>query len=253
VQGASVVKTRLEALATRAWNLFETASARAPEVVVRPSVPILYFGDSEAYARAPLKVVTVGLNPSWREFPPGDPWLRFPRARVNGSIPALGEYLEALNEYFRTAPYRDWFDLGFEPILRGLGASYYSGAALHTDIGSPVATDPTWSRLGQRRQLLGDGASLWRDLVDVLRPDVVLISVARDHLRHVSTLPPSSWRVAYTVERENPFEVRSAQAEIGGSGVPIYFGRCVNKPFGSVSTPDKERIGRAIREELRGN
>jgi hypothetical protein len=64
-------------LAARAWALFDHAVENSNGVVVRPSILILYFGDSEAYRRSPLKIVTVGLNPSPREFPSSDPWERF--------------------------------------------------------------------------------------------------------------------------------------------------------------------------------
>jgi hypothetical protein len=243
------VREALRALAEEAWAQFEEASARAPEIVVSPSVPILYFGDSKAYARAPLKVITVGLNPSLKEFPSTDPWLRFPGARANGARPSVEGYLDSLDAYFRTRPYRGWFDPGFEPILRGIGASYYSGAALHTDIASPVATNPTWSGLKERRALVPDGAALWRELVEVLAPDVLLISVARRHLRHLGEV---RWRVFHIVERENPYEVLTASAVIGGRDVPVFFGRCVNIPFGSVAAAEKERIGSAIRGEVDG-
>lgn len=66
-------------------------------------------------------------------------------------------YLASLDAYFRTAPYTGWFNPSFEPLLRGLGASYYEAApsvALHTDLCSPLATDPTWSRLDPREQAL---------------------------------------------------------------------------------------------------
>lgn len=243
------MRDALRALAAEAWAQFEEASAGASEIVVTPSAPILYFGDSEAYSRAPLKAVTVGLNPSLREFPDGDPWRRFPGARSNGRRPTVESYLASLDSYFDTDPYRGWFDPGFEPILRGLGASYYAGAALHTDIASPVATDPTWSGLKQRRRLLPDGSGLWKRLVEVLAPDVVLISVARGHLCHLGDV---SWRVFHTVERKNPFEVLTTVATIGGRDVPVFFGRCVNLPFGSGATAEKERIGAAIRSELVG-
>ena len=38
------------------------------DVVVAPSLPILNFGNLDAYANSELKVVTVGKNPSDNEF-----------------------------------------------------------------------------------------------------------------------------------------------------------------------------------------
>lgn len=38
------------------------------ELVVKPSLPILYFGNLDAYRKSELKVITVGKNPSDNEF-----------------------------------------------------------------------------------------------------------------------------------------------------------------------------------------
>ena len=44
-----------------AWQAFDHA-ASPPRV--QPSAPILSFGNLEAYRASPLRVLTVGLNPS---------------------------------------------------------------------------------------------------------------------------------------------------------------------------------------------
>ncbi len=115
---------------------------------VKPAVPILFFGDLDAYRASPLRVLTVGLNPSLHEFPADDPFRRFPLAEGSlGGEPS--RYLDAMSAYFRTDPYVKWFS-AFEPLLKGMRASYYPGGAstaLHTDICSPVATNPTWNNL----------------------------------------------------------------------------------------------------------
>jgi hypothetical protein len=251
----------LESLAARAWSIFRDAQRDLPEVVVEPSMPILFFGDSEAYERSALKVATVGLNPSRREFPSNDPWLRFPEAAalsVNGSFgPDAGaDYLRFLNDYFRAQPYRGWFDAGFEPILRGLGASYYTGAesvALHTDLCSPIATDPTWTRLGvHAAKLSREGVELWRDLIDALAPDVLLVSVASRYLSHIAPEPIAQWRVLHTVERTNPFHVLVTEAQIGRRQIPVVFGRAAELPLGTVSHVAKAEIGASIRTFLDG-
>ena len=105
-----------------------------------------------------LRVLTVGLNPSLQEFPADRPFSRFPLDEGTAGR-GRDHYLYALSSYFRTDPYRAWFR-AFEPLLNGAGASYYEGftsTALHTDICSPVATDPTWkfSHPGQEHELGG--------------------------------------------------------------------------------------------------
>lgn len=143
------MRERLRELAHDAWDQHERAERESVHHLVRPSIPILFFGDSKAFASSPLRTITVGLNPSREEFPRRAPFLRFPAAEGT-SVRAPDRYLASLDAYFRTAPYTGWFNPSFEPLLRGLGASYYdqaSSVALHTDLCSPLATDPTWSRL----------------------------------------------------------------------------------------------------------
>ena len=114
-----------------AWQAFDRAADRTCRVT--PAVPILFFGDLDAYLASPLRVLTVALNPSGKEFPAGEPFQRFPLANGNREP---SRYLDAMSAYFCTEPYSGWFN-AFEPLLNGLGASYYKGAAstaLHTDI-----------------------------------------------------------------------------------------------------------------------
>jgi len=246
-------------LVNRAWELY-ARSLEAPETAtVQPSMPILYFGDFPAYGVSPIRIVTVGLNPSLQEFPVADPWSRFPAAaHLEGETvptsnePGPGAYLAALNGYFTTDPYR-WFNRSFEPLLRGLDASYYPGArstALHTDIASPVATSPTWGKLGGRRAQHEGGAELWRDLVEVLAPDIIILSVAREHLRAVTSQRLEEWRELMRIERDRPFVVSETRIVLRSRPAMVVHGRSTNVPFGSVSYPDRERIGAAIHARL---
>jgi len=112
-------------------------------------VPILFFGDLYRYRTSPCKIVTVGLNPSRIEFPQPDRFTRFKAAK--GLYPAIMQsdepyaaYVAAPCNYFIDDPYRAWFR-SLEPILQGAASSYYPGranCALHTDLCSPLATDP---------------------------------------------------------------------------------------------------------------
>src|SRR6266508_759600 len=115
-------------LLERAWALHRGADLDRVPHLVRPSLPILFFGDSRRYERSRLRVITVGLNPSRLEFPSDDPFRRFPAARAL-SAPlrdgSLELYRSALDDYFRVEPYDGWFKPSFEELLRGLGASFY--------------------------------------------------------------------------------------------------------------------------------
>ncbi len=51
---------------------------------------------------------------------------------------------------------------------------------IQTDICSPIATDPTWTKLSEdtREELFNIGFQLWQDLINILEPDILLISIA---------------------------------------------------------------------------
>jgi hypothetical protein len=228
-------------LIDEAWRQFDVNASEA--FLVRPSMPILWFGDLGAYRASPMRVVTVGLNPSGVEFPDTEPFQRFPAAtRTN--------YAAALNDYFRVAPYRRWFD-SYEPIRKGMGVSYYGqpgGTALHTDLCSPLATAPTWSGLtdGARARLIAPGRDLWLRLVDELAPHVVLLSIGSSYLAAIDAMAVSPWRSIHRVVREAPYETEATHIVLrSGRSVLAVRGRASQTPFGSVSKSDKLAIGQA--------
>ena len=187
------------------FGLYERAIVHHGEHIgaswlVPRSIPILYFGDLAAYRSSPRRVVTVALNPSLAEFAD---------ARFVIPDPLTPAALEgALSAYFGLRPYSGWFDPAFETLLQPLGVSFYGsrypgGApkwwrpqpnqALHTDLCSPLATNPVWSRLDEavRMHLRQVGIALWRDLITTLDPDLILVSVAREHLDAIGA---ADWR-----------------------------------------------------------
>jgi hypothetical protein len=251
----------IEQLVAEAWREYQRVEVHGNGILVRPSIPILFFGDSDRYFRSRYRIITVGLNPSLQEFPPSSRFSRFSSAKdVYPAIlrgDRIGAYLEALNAYFRTAPYIQWFN-SYEPLLTGMGASFYDGAectALHTDLCSPLATDPTWSRLTDRSRsdLTPAGRALWHELVRVFAPDAIIASVARAHLANVNFRKLSGWRVIHTVQRANPFTVEAINLEIApGKVSTLVFAQAAQLPFGTVSRNDKQSIGAAIRKLIDG-
>ena len=203
------MRRSIASLVTDAMHAFGRAKERS--CCVQPAVPILFFGDLDAYRNSPLRVLTVGLNPSLHEFPEDEPFRRFPLAAgACGRDPS--RYLEAMSAYFRTDPYRGWFN-SYERLLNGMDASYYDGrssTALHTDICSPVATNPTGSRLGKadRDALAHDGRPLWHGLVEQLRPQVVVLSVARRYLEDIEFDAMNDWEVIHCVRRNTDGSLR---------------------------------------------
>jgi hypothetical protein len=251
----AAVDPKILDLAAEAWRMHGRI-ATAQDGAVLPSMPILFFGDLKRYEASRLRVITVGLNPSDQEFPHDDPWSRFPNGanlsadHLDGA--ALAQYVDELSRYFEVDPYRRWFDRSFEPLLRGLDASYYpqgANVALHTDIASPVPTKPTWSELTRAKRVLHrGGAALWRSLAEILAPDVIVISVAREHLSAISALPFAEWPELTRVDRERPFVVSTTQMQVTGGKKTalVVFGRCTNVPFGSVGFPQREWIGTQV-------
>ena len=242
-----------------AWRAFGRAAALPSRVT--PAVPILFFGDLDAYRASPLRVLTVGLNPSLREFPADEPFRRFPLAEgVTAGEPDL--YLDALSAYFSTDPLRDWFN-SFEHLLNGLGSSYYSGhpsTALHTDICSPVATDPTWRKLdaAARSALKTAGCPLWHTLLDLLRPHVVAVSVAESHLESIEFEALTEWEVIHTFDRtgsgaprKQPIEVSARWYEVGGELSMFVFGRAAQKPLARLGDAQKHEMGSIVLEAFR--
>ena len=150
--------------------------------VVKPSIPVVWFGDMAAYMKSEKKVVSVALNPSRDEFTSQ----RF--EMVDLQVPDTLKSLEkTLNEYFKRNPYA-WFN-NFENAISALGASYYKGKAeniaLHIDIYSAIATDPTWGGLNEAQKNELARIDLFKRLFEILNPDVTLVSVRQDVFREV--------------------------------------------------------------------
>src|ERR1700674_3514038 len=66
---------RINDLIREAWQVYRQFADQP--FLVKPSIPILFFGDSNRYFSSELKVITVGLNPSRIEFPEKDRFSRF--------------------------------------------------------------------------------------------------------------------------------------------------------------------------------
>ena len=162
----------------------------------------------------------------------------------------------------RTDPYRGWFST-FEPLLNGMEASYWEGGAsttLHTDICSPVATNPTWSRLGEavRSNLAADGGPLWHMLLEALRPQIVVLSVAKAHLKRIRFASETNWEVIHAFRRtasgqprSRPYEICVRWYDVGGERSLFAFGAAAQKPFGTLAAGQKRKAGELLLEAYR--
>ena len=254
---AGLKSDKLNELAAECWKAFDRVAGCS--FVVRPAIPILYFGDSNRYFSSIRRIVTVGLNPSKLEFPEDCPLRRFPAAEAMALDPrqrASSCHRAALDSYFRTDAYKSWFS-SFEPILNGLDASFYDGkasTAVHTDLCSPIATDPTWSKLPKESKLLleSDGMNIWHSLIEALAPDVILVSIAKSYLDRIRFRAIAAPIVIWKSEANRPYEILGTQVEISSAKPSlIVFGRAAQKPFGTLNTPHKGDIGAAVKEHYR--
>ena len=246
--------TELLSLVHDARQLYD-ANAGSPWLV-SPASPVLFFGDLPKYSGAPVRIATVALNPSRKEFPQPNPFIRFPRADSQDDA----SYLQALFAYFRTRPYWSWFD-SYEQALLGMGASYYGGSratALHTDICSVLATTPTWSGLSGYVQahLIKDGVDLWHRLIKYLKPNILLWSTARKWLGRVMFQPLGEWEMLasfdstkYGVTRRRPVGLE-ARWHLLPTGAPLLvaYARPMEKPLASLSHVQKQEVRRIVKE-----
>ena len=245
-------------------NLVRTArhlyqANRDQRWTVEPAAPVRFFGDLLGFEASQFRVATVGLNPSRHEFPMEAPFSRFPGADLDDE----SSYLSALFAYFQGSPYRSWFEF-YERALLGMGASFYGGTenvALHTDIGSVIPTDPTWSGLEPsiRRRLIREGVPLWHRLIERLQPDVLLQSTARMWLELVEFTPLTGWERIHTFEltkdggqRKRPMglDVRSFTFSTGKS-VLVAHVPASQKPLAGLSHDQKRQAGEIVKDRWR--
>lgn len=225
------------------------------EIIVKPSLPILYFGDLNAYKNSRKKVLTVGKNPSVNEFKENKSE-SYSFLRFNLWRPEEKNLIETLNNYFLHKPLKNWFS-SFEPILNGLGASYYRNTkynirVLHTDMCSPLATNPTWSKLNktQMKILFEKGHEIWIELIEELQPDIMIVSIpSMLFKRNISNsgVPLIEFHKKRNGNlRKEKYIVTISSIKLKtGKKVKIIYGPAAQKPFGTITDDQKRQIGEA--------
>lgn len=239
-------------------------------------IPIPFFGNLAQFENSTRRILTVGLNPSNREFQPGKRetkgWLK--RFKFDPPINNTERLLQELSHYFQNNPY-SWFN-SFEQVLRGCDATYgmdsaRKNIALHIDVCSPIATVPTWSELRnadekQSKKLLAEkGKIFFLEMIDLFQPDIVIASVGKSHLEAIDPIfkPNNLWKVVYSkktnkngtpVESENPPKVIGCQLSLQGRQFFFANGAMRSGPFGVFTNEQKLHIGAQINASSeRGN
>ena len=232
--------------------------------VVRNAIPIPFFGDVERYLKSPRRILTAALNPSGREFPQSKP-ARFDVREGRAKPEALER---TLSDYFERHPYRAWFG-AFEHVLNGLDATYggkmsngeFSCTALHIDICSPVATDPTWSRLlpEQRAVLTPFGSEIFFQIIKELRPSLIIASMGWSHLFafHPALIGGRAWpRIAeYTTTGgggllKSPLWLQVGLVSFDETKVLFANASAANTPFGRFTNGRKWETGEKLHRYL---
>jgi hypothetical protein len=240
----------MKSLIKKAKEAFESAPSKTK--IRRKSIPILYFGNYLAFRKSKLRIVTVGKNPSDKEFPANDPWQRFPAYKKSH------DYESAWNEYFAKVPY-DWFS-AYKNLLDGFDASFYpdqekANTAIHTDLLSPVATFPTWSKLdkSEKESLAEYGVPLWHELIKFLKPHIILVSFASEYKERINC---QNWQCVHEFTKKKdgsprcrPYQLMHAVMKYSrGKYADIIFGQGRQKPFW-LCNDDKSQIASILKNK----
>lgn len=173
--------------------------------VIPSFIPIVWFGDMDAYFKSKIKTVTIALNPSWHELSSDGQKLNLSYQRFIGADTLLSktklndsekEKLTSIyNNYFREDPYYSWF-LCYDTKCMGFISKYgyevsygYNcnprNIAIHIDFYSTLPTDPVYSKLKndpvyEKTYCELPNKDLFKEFLGFLKPNVILFSSAYD-------------------------------------------------------------------------
>ena len=113
-----------------------------------------------------------------------------------------------------------------------------------------------WSTLGKptREALLAKGVPFWHQLLKILMPHVVVLSIAEEHWLRIKFEPLEDRQTLHAFEftkngarRERPCRVASQWRKIMGEPSLFVFGCAAQKPFGLIHDEYKEQVGELAR------
>ncbi len=270
------MKQKIERLINLAQKCHESFIVAQNDSELRPylikgTLPILYFGDIEAYFTSQYKIITAAINPSCGEFYYDESngqisYNRFPQFERIAKANALNndnvlQYLSALNGYFKTGnDYKKWFKTPErDNLFAPFGASYYDNApnrAIHTDTLSPFATFPTWSKFtpqSQReriqRRFSDIGIPLWNELVEILEPDIIFMSLKKDYISHIDFY--QTFRDYITYHDKKSLKIQYGYINLKGKTTHIFNESRTNVvPFNAIGNEQSALLGKQIFERF---
>jgi len=261
----------MKLLIDKYWKLFQTDGNNA---VVEDSIPILWFGNLDAYFRSKHKVVTAALNPSFIEFYEKQSGAKGKDVRFQdaASLPNgewddshYNTYVQAMNNYFCFNPYNRWFG-HLESVLNCFDSSYYcmkadlSNTAVHIDIHAPVATNPTWGKISKKEkdQITGRYHECFEDMMTFLNPEVLIVSAAQDVIckkfgatKENCIAPQFQKGKAYIrfYYLDNDFKVSTNET----SRLLVWGHNFRGNPFGGISNDDKKAYLGKVKDLILNN
>lgn len=252
---------RIQNLIDASFAHRQAMTDRWTDAVVPGHPPVLWFGDLARWLAQPRadRVLTAGVNPGPLTFAASPaPWWQGIAAPLEAYNRATARYMSTLEQ---RSDDRNWFG-SYAPVLTALGSSFTgtpARLALHTDICSPLVTVEAWSKVNEETQdqLQAFGLRIWVELVQMLRPSVVIVSVnARQWERVEHALRLQDRRVAfesshaksgapYAYNRIWQLTVWNGEVESDGQRVTLQVVRGSKFRELPFSPMDKARLGAA--------
>lgn len=244
-------------------------SKRSLKGVVPGSIPIIWFGDIEAFFQSKIRTVTVSLNPSLVEFSSDSRKFKLSYQRFDGAEILMpkselndddkDQLIKIYSKYFRKDPYyKSWFQF-FDLKCMGFISKYgyevgygYNcfpqNTAIHIDYFSALATDPVYSDLKDDPLYFETfcklpNKDLFKELLSVLKPDVILFSCGHNDFLDCMKMnfgmdPKSEPEIYCRGEKKKEIKLRSYLID----NKLVIHGRYMSQPFAPISDELKERF-----------
>lgn len=243
------------------------------QIVPEKSLPIMWHGTLWDYYKSKFKVITVSINPHPRAFGKSTPHFDMDTVdsicneiTINKEI--MTQYTEQMDSYFERNCDKTKEDEVFQPyeeILNMLNTSYYKSndygnKALHLDMFSPLVTVPTWTKLKKTcpsvsKELEQSGKKLFQRLIEVLKPDMVIVSIEKRSVEKVFGINEQWNKVIYKKETTKKNNINAILYSDSSNPVVLYgqynlYGKERNT-FGYASDDEFNVILKDVRSRMR--